>query len=189
MTIIIIIGLCIIGSITCIAQNRIVIDKLKFELIVQSNKGDTLLVMPCAVGLNAGQKEREGDMKTPEGIFSIASIENSSKWTHDFKDGYGKRKGAYGPWFIRLKTPKFKGIGIHGTCFPESIGKQSSEGCVRLRNEDLLKLVPYVKKGDIVIIHKGWVKPINIILPHKLDVNECSALIYTNSIDCLYEKD
>ena len=109
--------------------------------------------MPCAVGQNKGPKEEEGDLKTPEGVFTISVIENSAKWTHDFGDGYGKRQGAYGPWFIRLKTPKFTGIGIHGTCFPESIGRRSSEGCVRLRNEDVTKLVSYVRRGDRVIIY------------------------------------
>lgn len=44
---------------------------------------------------------------------TICSIENSSRWKHDFKDGKGLRKGAYGPYFFRLKVPKFNSIGIH----------------------------------------------------------------------------
>lgn len=136
------------------AQNRIIINKETLQLYVLNSKGDTLCTMPCAVGKNYGNKKKKGDKRTPEGKFRISKIQNSKKWTHDFKDGAGERNGAYGPWFIRLRTPRFAGIGIHGTCFPNSIGSRSSEGCIRLHNEDLQKLVRYIKKGDIVIIEK-----------------------------------
>ena len=140
-------------SLTSFAGNEVIVSKKHLKLIVVNEKREILCVMPCAVGQQDGPKVEEGDMRTPEGVFTIVAIENSIKWTHDFGDGYGKRKGAYGPWFIRLKTPNFTGIGIHGTCFPESIGKRSSEGCVRLRNEDVCKLVTYIKRGDRVIIY------------------------------------
>lgn len=61
-------------------------------------------------------------------------------------------RGAYGPWFFRLKIAQWTSIGIHGTCFPESIGTRVSEGCVRLKNEDLLKLKSFIKIGMKVII-------------------------------------
>lgn len=138
----------------CHAQNRIVISKQKLQLYVMNPKGDTLCSLLCAVGENYGNKKKKGDRKTPEGKFSISKIQNSKKWTHDFKDGAGERKGAYGPWFIRLRTPHFAGIGIHGTCFPNSIGSRSSEGCIRLLNEDIQKLVKLIKKGNVVIIEK-----------------------------------
>ena len=143
-----------------ICQNRIIISKRNLELTVIDVSGDTLCVMPCAVGLNSGQKEVEGDCKTPEGLFSVISIEDSRYWTHDFKDRFGARIGAYGPWFIRLEVPSFEGIGIHGTCFPESIGSRSSEGCIRLKNDDLVKLIPLIRKGDKVEIHSGRIEPI-----------------------------
>jgi len=65
---------------------------------------------------------------------------------HDFGDGKGPIAGAYGPKFIRLKTG-WSGIGIHGTHDPAYIGKRVTEGCIRLKNEDLAELVPYVKVG------------------------------------------
>lgn len=134
------------------AGNRIVVSKSEFRLSVISEQGDTLMNVPCSVGLNPGQKTRKGDMKTPEGRFSVQQIQNSTSWTHDFGDGAGERRGAYGPWFIRLKVPGAKGIGIHGTCFPESMGTRSSEGCVRLLNPDVERLVKLVKVGDEVVI-------------------------------------
>lgn len=121
-------------------------------LYVVTEQSDTVYKAPVGIGLNRGTKKAKGDMRTPEGSFSIKSIERSSKWTHDFKDGYGQRKGAYGPYFIRLKIPNVNSIGIHGTCFPKSIGTRCSEGCIRLRNEDLSELRKYVFVGMRVII-------------------------------------
>lgn len=148
----------VISVIPVLAQSRvIVVDKTSLQLYVIENT-DTLFSAPICVGANLGDKKKKGDRKTPEGVFSISKMQNSSKWKHDFKDGNGLISGAYGPWFFRLKTPKWTSIGIHGTCFPESIGKRKSEGCIRLNNEDLLKLRPFIKIGTKVIITKDELK-------------------------------
>ncbi len=104
-----------------------------------------------AVGKNRGQKERAGDNRTPEGKFSVQQIQNASYWTHDFKDGKGVIKGAYGPWFIRLKTG-WNGIGIHGTHNPVSIGTNDTEGCIRLHNKDLVELNKLFIKIELPVV-------------------------------------
>jgi lipoprotein-anchoring transpeptidase ErfK/SrfK len=106
-----------------------------------------------AVGKVPGDKQRAGDNRTPNGIFTVQSIENSSAWTHDFRDGKGAVRGAYGPWFIRLRTG-WRGIGIHGTHDPDSRGSMVSEGCVRMLNEDLEELKRYAFKGMKVVIEE-----------------------------------
>ena len=78
--------------------------------------------------------------------------QQSKKRTTFTGDGKGEIKGAYGPYFIRLKTPGHKGIGIHGTHLPESIGEKTTEGCIRLRNEDLKRLVSLIYPPLTVII-------------------------------------
>lgn len=134
------------------AQNpHIVINKKNLTLTMLNQAGDTLFHAPVCVGKNIGNKQRVGDMRTPEGNFYICQIQDASSWTHDFNDGAGERKGAYGPYFMRLKTP-WKGIGIHGTCFPERISTRDSEGCVRLLNSDLIKLRKLVTVGTPVTI-------------------------------------
>ena len=130
----------------------ILISKQDMYLTVFDYKGNAVGKYPIACGLNSGDKEKQGDMKTPEGVFKISEIQESDNWTHDFNDGMGEIKGAYGPYFIRLFVPDFKGIGIHGTHDSTSIGKRITEGCIRLRNEDLIKLVPQVKHGTVVVI-------------------------------------
>ena len=133
-------------------QNHVVVSKKDLRLYVVTNKLDTVFYAPISVGRNIGDKRIEGDCKTPEGTFRIQQIQESALWSHDFDDGAGPRKGAYGPYFFRLETPGFLGIGIHGTCFPKSIGSRSSEGCVRLHNNDILKLHRLVHEGDLCII-------------------------------------
>ena len=151
-TIITAISLLLLSAAAGMAADRIVIDKPALMLYVISEKADTLFRAPVCVGKNLGDKQRKGDMRTPEGTFTITQIQDASSWTHDFNDGGGERKGAYGPSFFRLLTPPHKGIGIHGTCFPERMSTRDSEGCIRLLNDDLLRLRPYVFKGMEVTV-------------------------------------
>ena len=46
-----------------------------------------------------------------------------------------------------------KGIGIHGTNDPGSIGHAASHGCIRLANWDVVRLATKIKPGDNVSIH------------------------------------
>ncbi len=130
----------------------ILISKQEMKLQVVDFKGETVFSAPICVGKNAGNKNKKGDMRTPEGVFKVSDIHNSSSWKHDFGDGKGEISGAYGPHFIRLDVPGHKGIGIHGTHLPESIGTRDSEGCIRLENSELEKLVPFVRVPMTVII-------------------------------------
>ncbi|MDR0421020.1 MAG: L,D-transpeptidase [Prevotellaceae bacterium] len=129
----------------------IIISKQDMKLRRYDFKGNLLEEYPVACGRNYGNKKRRGDNKTPEGIFTVQQIQNASAWTHDFGDGKGQIQNAYGQYFIRLKTG-FQGIGIHGTHAPESIGTRATEGCIRLKNEDLLQLVKNIKVSMVVII-------------------------------------
>ena len=114
----------------------ILIDKSDYKLYVLKDN-EVIKQWGVAVGAKPGQKQRAGDMTTP----------------HDFGDGKGEIKGAYGPNFISLVTG-WDGIGIHGTHAPESIGTMVSEGCVRMRNGELLELLPYVEVGTKVTIRE-----------------------------------
>jgi hypothetical protein len=115
-----------------------------------------------------GNKEKIGDMKTPEGVFHVSDIQNSSQWSHDFKDGLGEIAGAYGPHFIRLEVPGHKGIGIHGTHKPESIGTRDTEGCIRLNNNDIEELINYVSIGMVVVIIPSQYDVINLDMPQNI---------------------
>lgn len=139
-------------SLLSFAQKRIVVSKKALQLYVINEKNDTLFQRPIACGVNLGNKTMVGDKKTPEGEFKIKYMYDATSWKHDFGDGQGMREGAYGPLFFRLNVPGFNDIGIHGTIFPESIGTRSSEGCIRMRNEDIKALYKYCYVGMTVII-------------------------------------
>jgi len=138
----------------------IVISKQELKLYVcEVVENDTVRVAeyPACLSKNLGQKERKGDMKTPESSwdqpFVITEIVDASDWVHDFGDGRGSIL-AYGNWFMRLKTPGFSGIGIHGSTNNEaSVPGRASEGCIRLRNTDLdLLKEQYAFKGMNVVV-------------------------------------
>ncbi len=145
-----------------IKQNKIknstfvIIDKNSMKLSQYNFKGELLQQSAVATGKNYGNKNKIGDMKTPEGIFHISEVVDASAWKHDFKDDtLGEIAGAYGPYFIRLDVPGKKGIGIHGTHDNTSLGTRASEGCIRLKNEDLQQLVNRINTSSIVIITPG----------------------------------
>ena len=125
----------------------IVISKPEYRLYVCEVVGaDTLkrAYFPVCVGKAKGQKQKKGDMKTPEctaeNPFTITEIVDASNWHHDFGDGRGSIL-SYGHWFMRLKTPGHSGIGIHGSTNNESsVPGRGSEGCIRLRDDDLIQL-------------------------------------------------
>jgi lipoprotein-anchoring transpeptidase ErfK/SrfK len=130
----------------------VIVSKAGMNLSVYNYEGKLLCRYPVSCGKNPGNKEIQGDMKTPEGVFNISDIHNASGWKHDFADGKGEIEGAYGPYFIRLLTPGHKGIGIHGTHLPDSLGLRTTEGCIRLTNKDLMDVVSKVRVGDVVVI-------------------------------------
>ena len=141
------------------SQTFIVISKKDLKLTVYAPvSGDTLPVaqFPVCLSRNKGQKEKAGDMRTPESEpgkpFTIKQIQNASDWHHDFGDGRGDIL-AYGNWFLRLETP-FSGIGIHGSTNNENtVPGRDSEGCIRLRDADIITLKEnYAYVGMPVII-------------------------------------
>jgi len=96
---------------------------------------------PCTTGENPGDKQKQGDRKTPTGPFTITAQEDSRRWLHEGE------AGAYGPMFFRLDYGSWDrngnhhngrcSIGIHGTNEEELLGTRASAGCVRLSNESL----------------------------------------------------
>ncbi|MFH1502197.1 MAG: L,D-transpeptidase [Candidatus Eisenbacteria bacterium] len=126
-------------------EPRIVVRKSAFALTLVTDEGTVRF--PVAIGRNpdGADKRDVGDCRTPEGEFTIESIEDSSEW-----DDEGAR--VYGPFFLRLCCPPWEGIGIHGTNDDGLVGRRTTRGCIRLKNGDLAVLVGRVAVGTRVEI-------------------------------------
>lgn len=130
----------------------IYVSKPHMRLYVIDANDSVLFSCGIACGLRKGNKEATDDYKTPEGHFSIAGMFDSTDWIHKRKDGR-EVKGCYGPYFLRLRTGKFTGIGIHGTNAPGSIGRRASEGCIRVNSSNIVILHDeYAYEGMPVIV-------------------------------------
>lgn len=134
----------------------LIIDKQLMRVGLFDKYGREILSYKMACARNYGTKHKKADSRTPEGFFSVEGIYNSTDWL--FTDDNGrtsKKKGQFGPRFIRIKNPVSSQIGLHGTCSPWSIGSRGSHGCIRVTNENILELVKYVTPGMPVIISPG----------------------------------
>ena len=125
----------------------ITVDKPRCRVYVLNAFNDTLFSCGVCASRNRGQKRFADDCRTPEGTFKIHGVYNSTDWT--YKDTDSK---CYGPFFIHLKTPRFYGIGLHGTNAPGSIPGRSSHGCIRLLNENIRIVKGLVTKDLLVTV-------------------------------------
>lgn len=137
-------------------KHFIIVDKGKMRVELYDKYGRLKRSYRCACGRGFGNKRSKGDCRTPEGFFRAASPRNSSDWHYTDENGKRSEKpGQYGPRFVRIITPGYSSIGIHGTDAPWSIGGRRSHGCVRIKNENILELAKFVEKGMPIIVKPG----------------------------------
>ncbi|AYD39735.1 hypothetical protein D4Z93_04045 [Clostridium fermenticellae] len=72
-------------------------------------------------------------------------------WKIISKDTWGE--GFGGRW-MGFNVPWGR-YGIHGTIYPNSIGWNSSHGCIRMKNKEVRELYDYIPIGTTVIIYGG----------------------------------
>jgi lipoprotein-anchoring transpeptidase ErfK/SrfK len=123
--------------------------------ILEVREGEKLLAAyPVTVG--------SAQTTSPIGEWKVRRITKmpTFRWDKEMLK-YGKRSGNFyllrpgprnpvGVMWIALNK---KGIGIHGTNDPASIGHAASHGCIRLANWDVVRLATKIKPGDNVSIH------------------------------------
>jgi lipoprotein-anchoring transpeptidase ErfK/SrfK len=84
---------------------------------------------------------------SPPGEFQIVQRLSNPTYYHP---GVVIGPGANNPLGPRWIGLSVQGFGIHGTNRPDSVGKNASHGCIRLRNNDIQDLFARVKVGDRV---------------------------------------
>ncbi len=90
------------------------------------------------------------DNSTPVGSFTITTKLENPTW---YKTGAvvppSSKENILGTRWLGFSVV---GYGIHGTTIPESIGTQSTAGCVRMRNNEVEELYALVPMGTVVTI-------------------------------------
>jgi lipoprotein-anchoring transpeptidase ErfK/SrfK len=138
--------------------------------------GDRLLVFNGDFSLRVSKSRNELDLmrggklfkrynvgtgkfgKTPAVEFSIIDKIVEPPWTRPSDNKqieYGDPENVLGSRWMAIKSsehPELTGFGIHGTWERDSIGKQSSAGCVRMLNEDVEELFDLVPRKTSVTI-------------------------------------
>lgn len=128
--------------------NRLVIVNKSNLTLSYYNNGVLINSFKCAIG--------KPSTPTPSGKFSVINKVPNRPY---YKKGIpgGAPNNPLGTRFIQLTT---SGYAIHGTCYPNSIGKQVSDGCVRLNNQIVNWLYNRVSIGTVVLIDYGTNKNI-----------------------------
>lgn len=148
----------------------LLINKHTKKLLVTEEKENGYLVIeefPVSLGINPGDKNFEGDMKTPEGTYSLIDL----KMDDELPDQYGPYAAVLNyPNKEDLKHGKTgSGIWIHGT------GKNQltpdTQGCVELSDKNLIKLYSYISKGTKIII-----------TPENIDITPKKSIVKKNLI-------
>lgn len=129
-----------------------IVDKQKQVLLVAKSPAPqqlhTIREFRITTGKEAGDKRREGDQRTPEGIYYVTGQVPEKKLTP-----------KYGPAAFILDYPNFvdkldgrngSNIWIHGR--DEAIRDWMTEGCISLDNQNLLLLSRYIHIPQTAVI-------------------------------------
>ncbi|MBD5370186.1 MAG: L,D-transpeptidase [Bacteroides sp.] len=145
-------------------EGFLIVDKNTMKLYRYDRYGVEQERVGIACSRYYGTKHKRRDNRTPEGFFTIEGIYDSTDWLYTDDDGNTSEvKGQFGPRFMRLRTPVSSQIGIHGTVAPWSIGGRRSHGCIRMTNENIMRISKICKPGWPVIVSPG---------PRDMKVNE-----------------
>ncbi|MBN1916383.1 MAG: L,D-transpeptidase family protein [Verrucomicrobia bacterium] len=127
---------------------KVVVDT--FRIVV--DKSDNTLTLFCGDTFMKEYAVGTGKFSnTPVGKFTIVSKEVDPMWNGI---PYGDPRNILGTRWMQFtdEAGTLRGFGIHGTTEPETIGKHSSAGCVRMHNKDVEELYKIVVKGTPVEI-------------------------------------
>lgn len=139
----------------------ILIDLDRNELRLM-DRHHVLWAAPVATGtgLRLVSGDREWEFSTPQGLFFVQRKERNPEWIRPdwyyFENGLEMPaedsarivRGQLGAAALYFETE----LAIHGTQKPELLGQSVSHGCIRLSNENILRLMHNVQVGTPIWI-------------------------------------
>ncbi len=122
---------------------KVVISKSDFRLYILLGEA---IVLDYPVGIGHSDS-------TPEGVFYIQGKTKNPTWTRP--DGsvvrFGEEGHTIGNRWMGFATKRGRTpYGIHGTIENDSIGKQMSEGCIRMLKSDVEEVFRLIPEGCAV---------------------------------------
>ncbi len=122
----------------------LLVDKSDYTLTILLN-GHYIKQYPVGIGKSD---------KTPVGEFIVDNkLVNPTWYAPDGVYPFGHPKNVLGTRWIGFEDRNdLYGYGIHGTADPDSIGKDMSNGCIRMKNENVEELFDFVKSKTRVVM-------------------------------------
>jgi len=126
----------------------------KSSMLTVHEDGKLIAAYPVTIG--------SGQTVSPVGDWKVRGVAKMPDYRHDeamLSKGERSDKfhllppGPNNPVGVVWIALNKKGIGLHGTSDPDSIGRSVSHGCVRLANWDVIRLAGKIKAGVPVSIH------------------------------------
>lgn len=97
--------------------------------------------------------------KTPLGTFKTVVHQTNPDWSPP-EGGivkFGDPRNVLGTRWISIQDdtrPEIRGFGIHGTTDRDSIGGETSNGCIRMLNEEVEEVFLLISRGTKVVINE-----------------------------------
>lgn len=127
--------------------NAILVDKKTNTLILADYVGGKLVEkkrMRATLGKVKGDKEREGDLKTPEGIYGFDFLTTPPRLAPKF--GVMAFHMNFPNLFDQIAGRSGTNIMLHATNEPDRLAREyDSEGCIVLKNEEISDLKPSIR--------------------------------------------
>jgi murein L,D-transpeptidase YafK len=141
----------------------ILVDKSSSTVGIYQKRGEDVIKVASyrtSTGQAEGDKQVEGDLKTPEGVYYLVRIREDRQ----LLSKYGVRAFDlnYPNQFDKIDSKTGHGIWLHGTDEPERLElPRTSEGCVVVSNEDLKEISDYITLYRTPIIINDSVKSVS----------------------------
>ncbi|MBX2988963.1 MAG: L,D-transpeptidase family protein [Bdellovibrionaceae bacterium] len=142
-----------ISTTQAFSKHVMLVDKSARKLMIFERDGETIRKIdeiPADIGKNNGNKEKENDHRTPEGIYFFQqkkappeipfSLYGKMAFTTDYPNLFDKRAKKTG-----------SGIWLHS--IPENVPlTRGSRGCIVIRNEALARVESYIQLHETPVI-------------------------------------
>jgi murein L,D-transpeptidase YafK len=133
--------------------DKIIVEKAKRKLYLERN-GKIIFAFPVQLGNNPiGAKQKEGDGRTPEGLYYIDyNVNRDPAYYHGFHISYPNEKDIANARRLGIKPGG--DIMIHGTG-PDRVNRKDwTNGCIAVSNAHIDTLKKYTTNGISIEIRK-----------------------------------